>query len=77
MRITKKHILKEITSRYRIFESDIRKTAAGKGEIYLECNHGDANRIGQFVLQYFPKQVYTYFACHIFRKAHLSIYFKR
>ncbi len=77
MRITKDHILSEIKKRYPVFNATIGKTALGKGVINLECNHGQADRIGQFMLQFFHKQVYTYFACHIFRKAHLAIYFKR
>jgi len=77
MRVTKKHILSEIRSHYRIFSSEIGKTALGKGQIHLECWHGDCERIGQFVLRTFSKQVYTYFACHEFRKGTLSIYFKR
>ena len=76
MRITKKHIVKEIKSRYKATCS-IEKTALGKGVIYVECNHGDCDRIGQFMLQSFSKQVYTYFTCHVFRKGRLSIYFKR
>ena len=77
MRITKKHIVKEIRSRYPDALCDIDKTAGGKGVIRIKCNHGSCERIGQFVLQYFPKQVQTYFVCHIFRKGSLSIYFKR
>jgi len=77
MRITKKHIVKEINKRYRNAFCSIEKTALGKGVIQVECNHGDCERIGQFMLQSFGKQVYTYFACHIFKKGRLSIYFKR
>jgi len=76
-RITKKHILREIRLRYPKATGTIGKTALGKGVINLECNHGEADRIGQFCLQYFGSQVYTYFACHIFRRAHLTIYSKR
>ena len=75
--MTKKAILKEITNRYKVYTATIGKTALGKGVINLECNFGDANRIGQLCLQYFHKQVFTYFVCNIFRKAHLAIYFKR
>lgn len=76
-RVTKQDILREIKSRYKVTNTQIDKTWLGKGVIHLECNHGEANRIGQFCLQYFGKQVHTYFACHIFRKGSLSIYFKR
>lgn len=42
----------------------------------IETDHGKADRIGQCALRQFPKQVQTYYACHIFRKARLSIYLK-
>lgn len=76
-RITKEHIVREIRSRYPEAMCRIEKTALGKGVIQVECNHGSCERIGQFCLQYFGRQVHTYFACHLFRKGHLSIYFKR
>jgi hypothetical protein len=76
-RVTKKDIVREIRLRHKTWNLEVNKTFLGKGQILLECNHGDCERIGQFVLQYFPKQVYTYFACHIFRRGHLAIYFKR
>ena len=75
--MTKKAIVQEIKSRYKVFAVNIEKTALGKGVIHLECNHGDCERIGQFVFRSWPKQIFTYFACHIFRKGTLSIYFKR
>lgn len=75
--MTKKQIIHEIRSRYPEAVCTIEKTALGKGVIQVECNHGNCDRIGQFMLQSFHKWVYTYFACHIFRKGHLSIYFKR
>lgn len=75
--MTKKAIINEIRKRYKAWPATIGKTALGKGVINLECNHGDAERIGQFCLRSFGQQVYTYFACHVFRKAHLAIYFKR
>ena len=75
--MTKKQIVKEIRSRYPTARCEIGKTALGKGLIEVtECWHGDCERIGQFVLRSFP-QVYTYFACHIFRKGSVAIYFKR
>ena len=77
LRITKEHIVTEIRRRYKVQDVEISKTALGKGQIHLTCNHGDCQRIGQFVLQYFPKQVFTYFAYNGFRKGRLSIYFKR
>lgn len=76
-RITKQHIVEEIRKRYKVLDVQIGKQACGKGQIHLDCNHGDCERIGQFVLSWFPKQVFTYFACHGFRKGRLSIYFKR
>jgi len=75
--MTKKAIVQEIRKRYKVWDVRISKTALGKGQIHLVCNHGDCNRIGQFVLSWFPKQVFTYFACHAFRKGSLSIHFKR
>lgn len=75
--MSKKEIIRMINQRYNKAYCTIGKTALGKGVIHVECNHGDCERIGQFMLQYFSKQVYTYFACHIFRRGRLSIYFKR
>jgi hypothetical protein len=75
--MTKKEIVKEILIRYPAAVCKIEKTALGKGVIYVECWHGDAERIGQFVSGHYPDQIQTYFACGEFRKAHLSIYFKR
>jgi len=77
MKITKRHIVNEIRIRYPRAYCVIEKTALGKGVIQIECNHLDCERIGQFVLQYFSKQIYTYFACHVFRRGRLSIFFKR
>lgn len=44
--------------------------------LHVETDHGKTTRIGQYALSKFP-EVYTYHACHIFRRATLSIYFKR
>ena len=77
MRITKKHIIEEIKKRYKVWNVKISKTGLGKGQIHLECNHGDVGRIGQFVLRSFPKQIFTYFGCNNFRYGRLAIYFKR
>jgi hypothetical protein len=75
--MTKKQIVKEIQSRYPTTRCEIGKSALGKGIIEVtECWHSDCERIGQFVLRTFP-QVYTYFACHYFRKGRLTIHFKR
>lgn len=76
-RITKKDIIREIRSRYSEAICKIEKTALGRGVIHIECNHGNCDRIGQFVFRTFPEQVHTYFSCHIFRKGRLTIYFKR
>ena len=75
--MTKKAIVQEIRKRYKVWDVEISKTALGKGQIHLTCWHGACQRIGQFVLQYFGKQVFTYSACHEFRKGRLAIYFKR
>ena len=75
--MTKKDIVREIKARYPIWDVEISKTALGKGQIHLTCWHGACNRIGQFVMEAFPKQVFTYSACHEFRKGRLAIYFKR
>lgn len=77
MRITKDLIIREIRCRFPKVVCEVEKTALGKGVIQVECYHGDCERIGQYVLRNFPKQIQTYFACHIFKRGRLSIYFKR
>ena len=77
MRVYKKDIVREIRQRYPKARCEIGKTALGKGVIEIECWHSECDRIGRFVLKTWPKQVYTYFACHVFRKGRLSIFFKR
>ncbi len=76
-RTTKQDIVKEIRLRYKVQDVNIEKTALGKGQIRLTCNHGDCHRISQFVLTWFPKQVFTCSTCHEFRRGRLAIYFKR
>jgi len=73
--MTKKDIVREIRKRYKVQDVEISKTAEGKGQIQLTCWHGDCQRISQFVMQYFPKQVFTCSACHFFREGRLSIFF--
>lgn len=74
--MTKQAILKEILAH---FPRTTGKVYKGNGRPYsldIRTDHGKAERIGQFALRRYS-QVYTYSACHIFRQAHLSIYFKR
>ena len=72
-----KDILTDICRHFNNTRGTLEKTALNKRVIHLECDHGKAQNIGQYAVRQFPKQIHTYFACHIFRKARLSIYFKR
>ena len=69
-------ILKEILAHFPRTTGWLDSTALGKPVIRIKTDHGKADRIGQYALSRWPKKVYTYFACHEFRQAHLSIYFK-
>jgi len=77
-RITKADILKDILAHFPRTSGYVVPCAGNKAEKYisLETDHGKADRIGQYALRVYGKQVFTYYACHIFRKARLSIYFK-
>jgi len=75
--MTKKEILRSIVAHFPRTRGKVEKTALGKGVIQIRTDHGKANRIGQFAMTNWPKQIETYFACHIFKQAHLAIYFKR
>ena len=75
-RVTKKDILKDILAHFPRTTGMI-ETLCGEKRLLLETDHGKADRIGQYAMRMYGKQVYTYYACHVFRKAHLSIYFKR
>lgn len=70
-------IIEEIRKRYKVLSVEISKQASGKGQILLECNHGDCERIGQYAFRCHGEDVETYFPCHIFRKGRLSIYLKK
>lgn len=75
--MSKEEIVKEIRSRHPTAYCIIGTTALGKGVIQVDCSHGDCERIGQWALKCHGDQVETYFPCHIFKRGHLSIYFKR
>ncbi len=76
-RITKRMIVKDLQSHWKNAQCEIGKTALGKGVIHVTgCWHGDCERIGQYVFRTYPKQIFTYFACHEFKKGSVSIYFK-
>lgn len=82
-RITKADILKDILAHFprtigKLDTTGVMNKRTGRPNWYIrmETDHGKADRIGQYALRVYGKQVYTYSACHIFRKAHLSIYFK-
>jgi hypothetical protein len=78
LRVTKADILKDILAHFPRTSGQIEPLAGSKNEKYLsiETDHGKADRIGQYAMRLYGKQVYTYFACHVFRKARLAIYFK-
>lgn len=67
-------MLNEIKSRYKV--SEIPDCQGLKDRLHIECNHGDCEKIGQFALRGFSN-VQTYFACHLFKKGRLTIYFKK
>lgn len=78
MKTTKKTaetVLKSILAHFDRTSGTVERTALGKLQLSIETDHGKADRIGQYALRGF-KSVHTYFACHVFRKARLSIYFK-
>lgn len=66
-------MLKQIKSSYKVTEIP---DCLGKNDrLTIECNHGDCDVIGQFALRGFSN-VQTYFACHLFKRGRLTIYFK-
>ena len=78
-RISKKQaevIRQDILAHFRKVEANLDFVISQKGKIAINCNHGDCDRIGQYCLRTYPKQVYTYYAYHGFRRGALSIFFK-
>lgn len=71
-----KTIRDRILSCYPRTEVEITTTALGKPMLRVTTDHGKADPIGQLALRTFPEAVETYFACHVFRRASLSIYLK-
>lgn len=74
--MTKENILKDILAHFNRTTGEVAQIGNGKPYIHLETDHGKCEKIGQYAMSKFSKEVYTYFACHIFRKGTLSIYFK-
>ena len=72
--MTTEEIAREIEKRWNVV-CVTGLTAFGKDVISIEnCNHKDCDRIGQFAMRNFPKQVCTYTACHLFRKGRVNIF---
>lgn len=70
-------ILKDIIEHFERTTGTVEADGECQPRLSIVTDHGKADRIGQYALSKFSGQVQTYFACHTFRKAHLSIYFNR
>ena len=74
--MTKTEILEDIKAHFPGLNIKLAQIGETPEYLAVECFHGKADSLGQFALRSY-KEVQTYFACHIFRKARLSIYFKK
>jgi hypothetical protein len=74
--MSKINILKQVMAHFPRTTGKVDRIGQGKQYLAIEAGHGQAERIGQWAFRTFP-EVQTYFACHEFRRARLSIYFKR
>lgn len=75
MKQTPEILLQELLKHFTRTQASIERKTGFQPRIAVVTDHGKADQIGQWALRNF-KCVQTYFACHEFRKAKLSIYLK-
>ena len=61
----------------RLARNTWRRKESFETHLDIECNHTACEQIGQYALRSYGGWVQTYFACHDFKRGHLSIYFKK